>query len=50
VELSYIVFPETEKRKHRKWETVNLLMLGMEFKRPELRGGLVYGDNKNRFY
>lgn len=49
VKLRDIVFPETEKRKHRKWKTLNLIMLGMEFKRPELWGGLVGGDNKNRF-
>ena len=50
VKLSYIVFPETEKRKHRKWETLNLIMWGMEFKRPALWGGLVCGNNKNKFY
>lgn len=49
-ELSYIMFPETEKRKQRKWETLNLIMQGMVFKRPELWGGLPCNDNKNRFY
>lgn len=44
------MFLGTEKRKHRKWETLNLIMLGREFKRPELWGGPVCGNNKNRFY
>lgn len=49
VKRTYIVFPETEKRKHSKWETLNLIMLGMAFKRPELWGGLVCGNNKIGF-
>lgn len=45
------MFPATEgEKKHRKWETLNLIMLGMSFERPELWGGLVCKDNKNRFY
>lgn len=44
------MFPATvEKKQRRKWETLNLIMLGMSFERPELWGGLVRKDNKIGF-